>query len=138
MLDATSAFHSVVLDDESSDLTAFMTHDRGRCKFRRLPFGLTSTPEVFHKAMVDRIGDIDGVELYIDDLLVHDEKDSTLAFILGNMTYNSDVPRPLGIFQSLDRPSYDDSVQIQIDHEIETKGKGDMMELLKGKESWVV
>lgn len=74
----------------------------------------------------------------IDDLLVHDEKDSTLAFILGNMTYNSEVPRPLGIFQSLDRPSYDDSATAQIEYEIETKGKGDISELLKGKESWVV
>ncbi len=74
----------------------------------------------------------------VDDLLIHDEKDSTLAFILGNMTYNPEVPRPLGIFQSLDRPSYDDSVQIQIDHEVETKGVGSISELLKGKESWEV
>ena len=74
----------------------------------------------------------------VDDLLVHDEKDSTLAFVLGNMTFNPDVPRPLGIFQSLERASYDDSVQAQIDYEIETKGAGDITELMKGKESWVV
>ncbi len=74
----------------------------------------------------------------VDDLLVHDEKDSTLAFVLGDMTFNPDVPRPMGVFQSLDRPSYDDSVQAQIDHEIETKGAGDISELMKGKESWVV
>ena len=73
-----------------------------------------------------------------DDLLVHDEKDSTLAFILGNMTYNSEVPRPLGIFQSLERPSYDDMVHEQIAHEISTKGDGDIMKLMKGRESWTV
>jgi 2-oxoglutarate ferredoxin oxidoreductase subunit beta len=73
-----------------------------------------------------------------DDLLVHDEKDSTLAFILGNMTYNPDVPRPLGIFQSLERASYDDSVQAQIDHEIKTKGEGNISQLMKGSESWEV
>jgi 2-oxoglutarate ferredoxin oxidoreductase subunit beta len=74
----------------------------------------------------------------VDDLLVHDEKDSTLAFILGDMTYNPEVPRPLGIFQSLERPSYDDSVHKQIEYEVETKGEGDIMELMKGRESWDV
>jgi 2-oxoglutarate ferredoxin oxidoreductase subunit beta len=61
-----------------------------------------------------------------------------LAFILGDMTYNPEVPRPLGVFQSLERPSYDDSVHAQIAHEVETKGEGDIMELMKGKESWEV
>ena len=32
----------------------------------------------------------------------------------------------------------DDSATAQIEYEIETKGKGDITELLKGKESWVV
>jgi 2-oxoglutarate ferredoxin oxidoreductase subunit beta len=71
----------------------------------------------------------------VDDLLVHDEKDSTLAFILGDMTYNPEVPRPLGVFQSLERPSYDDSVHAQIAHEVETKGEGDIMELMKEKKA---
>ncbi len=54
------------------------------------------------------------------------------------MTYNPEVPRPLGIFQSLERTPYDESVQLQIDYEIETKGEGSISELLKGKESWEV
>jgi 2-oxoglutarate ferredoxin oxidoreductase subunit beta len=75
----------------------------------------------------------------VDDLLVHNEKDSTLAFILGNMTYNPDVPRPIGVFQSIERTPYDESVQIQIDHEIEKSGGvGDIMDLMKGGDSWEV
>lgn len=54
------------------------------------------------------------------------------------MTYNPEVPRPLGIFQSLDRPSYDDSVQEQIENEIAKKGEGNIKELLLGNDSWVV
>ena len=74
----------------------------------------------------------------VDDLLVHDEKDSTLAFILANMTYNSDLPRPLGVIQSIERDTYDQEVHDQIQHEIDTKGEGDIMELMKGGESWEV
>ncbi len=74
----------------------------------------------------------------VDDLLVHDENDSTLAFILANMTYNPDLPRPLGVIQSIERDTYDQEVHDQIQHEIDTKGEGDIMDLMKGKESWVI
>ncbi len=74
----------------------------------------------------------------IDDLLVHDEKDSTLAFILGNMTYDSTLPRPIGVFQAIERPSYESSVTAQIEHEISKKGKGDLMQLMKGDDYWDV
>lgn len=74
----------------------------------------------------------------VDDLLVHDENDSTLAFILANMTYNPDLPRPLGVIQSIERDTYDQEVHDQIQHEIDTKGEGDIMELMKGGESWEV
>ncbi len=42
----------------------------------------------------------------INDLLVHDETDTTLAGILANMTYKSELPRPVGVFLSIDRPTY--------------------------------
>jgi hypothetical protein len=69
-LDATSGFHQIMLDDESSKLTAFLT-PFGRFRYLRLPFGICSSPEVFHKTMVDHFSDIEGVEIYIDDFLVH-------------------------------------------------------------------
>jgi 2-oxoglutarate ferredoxin oxidoreductase subunit beta len=70
--------------------------------------------------------------------LVHNEKDSTLAFILANMSYNPELPRPMGIFQAVSKPSYNDLVDQQIRHEIETKGEGTMEELLEGKTFWDV
>ena len=73
-----------------------------------------------------------------DDLLVHDEKDSTLAFILANMTYNENVPRPMGVFQSLDKPSYDQKADWQIEHLIEKEGEGKLDELLKGGDFWEI
>ena len=74
----------------------------------------------------------------VNDLLVHNEKDSTLAFILANMTYNDDLPRPMGIFTSIYRPSYDERVDYQIQYEIEKKGEGDLETLLLGESFWEV
>ena len=50
----------------------------------------------------------------INDLIVHNENDSTLAFILANMTYNHTLPRPVGIFLSIDRPTYESQMTRQI------------------------
>jgi 2-oxoglutarate ferredoxin oxidoreductase subunit beta len=73
-----------------------------------------------------------------DDLLVHDEKDGTLAFILGHMAENPELPRPMGIFQSLERPSYDQKVNWQIDNEIKKNGEGDLADLLRGDDYWKI
>jgi 2-oxoglutarate ferredoxin oxidoreductase subunit beta len=75
----------------------------------------------------------------VNDLLVHNEHDSTLAFILANMTYNSELPRPMGVFQALERPSYDFKVDEQIAKErAKAGGEPNIMELLKGKDSWEI
>ena len=68
-LDAKSGFHQIPIDHESSKLTTFLT-PFGKFRFLRLPFGITSAAEFFHKTMVDMIGDIPGVEVYIDDVLI--------------------------------------------------------------------
>jgi len=73
-----------------------------------------------------------------DDLLVHDEKDSTLAYILANMTYNPDLPRPVGVFQSLEKDTYNDRVVEQINHEKEKYGESNLRELLLGEDFWQV
>jgi len=69
-LDATNGFHQIPLDVESCKLTTFIT-PYGRYNYKRLPFGLNSSAEVFHKTMCQKLGDIEGIEIYIDDLLIH-------------------------------------------------------------------
>ena len=49
-LDAASGFWQIILADESSELTTFLT-PYGRFRFTRLPFGLNSGSEVLHRAM---------------------------------------------------------------------------------------
>ena len=77
---ATSGFHQVVLDEESSKLTTFYT-PFGRYRYKRLAFGLSCSPEIYHQKVNQMFDDIEGVETYVDDLLVwgesqeqHDER----------------------------------------------------------------
>lgn len=76
----------------------------------------------------------------IDDLLVHDETDSTLSFILANMTYDPHLPRPLGIFQALVQPTtYEEKIAYLLEEEYaKTGGEEGLDELLRGEDSWVI
>ncbi len=74
----------------------------------------------------------------VDDLLVHNEKDSTLAFILANMTYNSELPRPMGVFIATDRPSYDQKVVEQLNYYESLPGANDIDKLLLGEDYWEI
>ena len=74
----------------------------------------------------------------MNDILIHNEKDSTLAFILANMTYNAEMPRPVGIFLAIDRPRYEDEMEKQIDSAVSKRGKGQLDKLLNGGDTWVI
>ncbi|RWS20167.1 Transposon Ty3-I Gag-Pol polyprotein-like protein, partial [Leptotrombidium deliense] len=69
VLDLKKGFLQLELDEESSDLCAFNT-PFGRYKFKNLAFGIKSAPEVFQQIMDEVFGDIEGVSVYIDDLLI--------------------------------------------------------------------
>ena len=82
VLDASSGFWQIELDNESSKLCTFNT-PFGRYMFKRLPlnFGLCSAQDVFQDVMSEIFSGIEGVEVIVDDLLVwaeskqqHDER----------------------------------------------------------------
>ena len=58
------------LDEESSYKTTFAS-PYGRYRYLRLPFGIKSAPEVCHRTVADLFSDIEGVETYIDDFIIH-------------------------------------------------------------------
>ena len=62
-------FWQVELDEESSRLCTFNT-PFGRYSFHRLPFGVSSAPEVFEKKVSETFGDIDGVHVIFDDMII--------------------------------------------------------------------
>lgn len=69
-LDIKSAYFHVELDEESRDLTTFMT-SRGPMRFTRLAFGVNCAPEAFQKIMEDLLRGCEGVAVFIDDILIH-------------------------------------------------------------------
>jgi len=73
-----------------------------------------------------------------DDLLVHNEQDSTLAFILANMTYSENLPRPMGVFHAIERPTYEEKVEAQLEYYGSQPGANDLVALLKGEDFWEI
>ena len=48
----------------------FITHD-GVYQFRRVPFGLASAPSAFQKIMKQVLRGLEGVTVYLDDIVIH-------------------------------------------------------------------
>lgn len=70
ILDAKKEFWQIQLIKESANLATFATAD-GRFKFKRLPFGINTAPEIFHRTFAEIFRDIKGIQVYIDDLLIY-------------------------------------------------------------------
>ena len=75
-----------------------------------------------------------------DDLLSHDERspEPSLAYLLSRMRHEDGFPEPLGVFRSVDRPTYDQELNKQIEHAQAAKGAGDLNELFNSGETWTV
>jgi 2-oxoglutarate ferredoxin oxidoreductase subunit beta len=73
-----------------------------------------------------------------EGLLVHDATANTdiLANILATMDY-PDFPVPVGIFRSVQEPTFDELVDRQVE-EAKAKGEGDLQALLSSGETWEV
>lgn len=87
-LDAISGFWQVELEPESPVLTTFIT-PFGRYCFNRLPFGITSVPELFQRKVSEILTGLLGVVSMMDDILVyaaskaeHDRRFETVLHLL--------------------------------------------------------
>lgn len=69
VFDMKEGFWQIKLDNESADLCTFNT-PFGRYRFNRLPFGICSAPEVFQKKNMELFGDLKGIFIYFDDIIV--------------------------------------------------------------------
>lgn len=71
-LDSAGAFHTIAIDQESRDYTAFNT-PQGQYRFCRLPFGLANAPSAYSRLVQLALNRLPpGFVLgYLDDLIVH-------------------------------------------------------------------
>ena len=73
------------------------------------------------------------------DLLVHDEGlgDPTMASILARMDY-PELPVAMGVLRAVERPTYDELMEQQIQDATAQDGAGDLEALLNQGDTWVV
>jgi 2-oxoglutarate ferredoxin oxidoreductase subunit beta len=73
-----------------------------------------------------------------NDLLIYDEKNSELAYIIARLTDHPGMPTPFGVFLAVDRPVYETEVHRQVEQVIEKFGQGDLESLLQEGDVWEV
>ncbi|KAL1260046.1 hypothetical protein QQF64_007873 [Cirrhinus molitorella] len=98
ILDEKDGYWQIKLDEESADLCAFNT-PWGRYRFHRMPFGIKSASEVFQRLNSEGFGDIEGVFMVVDDMIIaaatKPEHDAILEKVMNrakslNIKFNKD------------------------------------------------
>jgi len=69
VLDANSGFYQIPLSSQAKKLTTFLT-PFGRFAFNRLPFGLSSSPELYSKIVSRILDGLEGVICHMDDVCI--------------------------------------------------------------------
>jgi len=70
------------------------------------------------------------------DILIHNPEDRNLGLLLSEMTYNEDLPVPIGIFYKENKPTYDFMMTDQINR---AKNKAvDLQSIIEGPNPWNV
>jgi 2-oxoglutarate/2-oxoacid ferredoxin oxidoreductase subunit beta len=65
--------------------------------------------------------------------------DPSQAFALSRLSDPGSLARtPIGVFRSVERPTYDDLMSRQLEQTVETQGPGDLGALLRGRDTWDV
>ena len=71
-----------------------------------------------------------------DDIIIHNPKDRNLGILLSEMTYDEELPVPIGVFYKENKPTYDTMMIDQIDN---AKQKtADLQSIIKGPNPWHV
>jgi 2-oxoglutarate ferredoxin oxidoreductase subunit beta len=83
---------------------------------------------------------VDVEEVGEQRLLVHHEAAIVpgRAFALSRLSHSPTGPVPLGVFRSVERPTYEEIVSQQIDQAKARGGDGDLAKLLSGGDTWTV
>ena len=74
----------------------------------------------------------------VSDLIVHNEKDTMLSFILARMSSIPELPRPIGVVYDVNRPLYEGEMSRQIQQSIQKQGEGNLEKLLNHGETWTI
>lgn len=74
-IDLSQAYQQLKLDEESKKYVVINTH-KGLFRYTRLPYGISSAPGIFQKAMEGLLQGIPHVTVYLDDILISGETEA--------------------------------------------------------------
>lgn len=68
-LDMNMGYYHIRLSDTAADMCTIIT-EFGKYRYKRLPMGVSCSPDIFQAKIYALLGDIEGTKAYIDDILV--------------------------------------------------------------------
>lgn len=103
-------------------------------------FGKNSDKGVKLDGLTPVIVDMSTGQFSKDDLWIHDEFDTSPAhaIILAGMEETPGMPTPIGIFRQVNKPTYDEGLESQIEVITNKRGKGDLEKILFSGNTWEV
>jgi 2-oxoglutarate ferredoxin oxidoreductase subunit beta len=127
-----NAFSSFAERDVREDRTVLLEHGKplifGKQKDRGIRLGAGLKPEIVKLS-----------EVAPSELLIHDEKSDNpvLAYLLTHFS-EADFPVPMGVFRCVERPTYNELINQQIESAVAKMGKGNLKSLLSSGDTWTV
>jgi len=100
-----------------------------------LRFGLKGEKAIRLKGLHPEV--VDAASVPESEILVHDESDATLAYMLSKLQPPR-YPAVVGVFYRATQPSYEAAVAEQIARARREKGEGDLLKLLHAGDTWEV
>ena len=87
-------------------------------------------------SVIDLADDDDPIDRGI---VVHDERPnaSSYAGVLATLR-RPDFPVPVGVFRAVEKPTYEEMLQAQVDSAIAERGRGDLKALLHSGDTWEI
>jgi 2-oxoglutarate ferredoxin oxidoreductase subunit beta len=123
-----NAFEQLKDPETRDDITLRLEHGRP----------IVSATKAVRRAPNGALEVVDRASVAEDEILVHDvhNPDPSVAFALSRLDEPAFEHVPIGIFRSVDRPSYDELLNEQVDQAVAAKGEGRLRDLLLAGDTW--
>ena len=73
-IDLKNAYLQIPVEEVSQKYLVINTH-KGLFRYKRLPFGLSSSPAIFQRFIANMLKGLDGVGAYLDDIIINGESE---------------------------------------------------------------
>jgi 2-oxoglutarate ferredoxin oxidoreductase subunit beta len=103
-----------------------------------LVFGANSDKGIILDGFKPRVVSLTDGTHTVDDLVVYDETNSDLAYIVARMSDDPTFPTAIGVFLKIERATYEDLAHGQMETVTAKIGPGDLEKMLTEGDTWVV